>query len=127
MAVELTGEEARGLLHRVFGLKLTNQEAPLKVNRDFDSREVSYETAECVMYVTNDWLHKDGRLRVGVRDKTTGQKVEMVFNPIHQRDFRAEGQVKLRYDRGRREYWVRTMGPEAAKEEVDQIYNQIYK
>lgn len=125
MAIELTGEEAAGLMHRVFKQNVKSTELRRVIRGD--ERRYVLESSLCEFYVENDWMQRDGRIRVGVMDKATGAKLELIFSPIHQRDFRAEGRIKERSDRERREYWVRTVGPEAAKAEVDQIYRQIYR
>ena len=123
MPVELTGPEARSLMMRLTGRNV----------RPEDTKESKYgqairDTADaefCEIYAENDWMHKDGRIRVGIRDKLSGECIEKAFTVAHKLDPIAGKTARLRHDKERREFWVRQHGPEECKKEVDEIWEKV--
>lgn len=125
MAIELSEKTARGLMHYVIGRYIRPED--VEAHCYGDSRRYTTEKGIFRIYVENDYLHKDGRIRVGVQDKLSGEKLERIFTPSLQEDFRTQGTERLQYDRERREYWIRTVGVEAAKAEIDEMWRIMHQ
>lgn len=123
MPIELEPLKARGIMSFVIGKNIRPED--VECHCYGDSRRYTTEKGIFRIYAENDYLHKDGKIRVGVQDKLSGEKLERVFTVNLQEDHGAKGQERLRYDRERREYWVRKVGVEAAKAEIDEIWAKI--
>ena len=104
MPIELDAARARGLMAHVIGRYIRPED--VEAHCYGDSRRYTTEKGIFRIYVENDYLHKDGRIRVGVQDKLSGEKLERIFTPSLQEDHRTQYSRLSRSYRSRSMPWV---------------------